>query len=244
MTIRVNLCFWLIRPIREITGPSAKWALGLGQGKHRRWTVFDQLIEIAGIVLIPMIPALILYAVLPSQATVSGPFKGLNIRLQGAFGGYFLLVLVVVGVVVERRLSETRLSANLYPKYETWEVVGFVKFPHDLEDENLDLLEILLVPTPGGPDGKLDADHKVQFSVQIPVKRTGPAPDSYEIPFNSIAFDYPNFHSSNLQFKEQFIQHERDVDTELGQITITDPIELIAKSAVPEGREEVEATAQ
>lgn len=198
-----------------------------------------QLIEVAGIVLIPMIPALILYAVLPSRATVSGPFKGLNIRLQGAFGGYFVLVLVVVGVVMEQRFSD-----DPWPKYETWEVVGFVKFPHDLEDENLDLLEILLVPTPGGPDGKLDADHKVQFSVEIPVMRTGPAPDSYEIPFNSIAFDYPNFHSSNLRFKEQFIQYERDVDTDLGQITVTDPIELIAKSAVPEGREEVEATAQ
>ncbi len=75
------------------------------------------LIEIAVIVLSPMIPALILYAVLPSRATVSGPFKGLNIRLQGAFGGYFVLVLVVVGVVMEQRLSD-----DPWPRYETWKM--------------------------------------------------------------------------------------------------------------------------
>jgi hypothetical protein len=44
--------------------------------------------------LIPLIPAYILYKTLPAETSVSGPFQGLKINLSGAFGGYFLLVLI------------------------------------------------------------------------------------------------------------------------------------------------------
>jgi hypothetical protein len=43
------------------------------------------------VVLLPIIPAYILYKTLPSRTKVSGPFKGLNIQLTGAFTGYTLL---------------------------------------------------------------------------------------------------------------------------------------------------------
>ena len=44
--------------------------------------------------LVPLIPAYILYKTLPAETSVSGPFQGLKINLSGAFGGYFLLVLI------------------------------------------------------------------------------------------------------------------------------------------------------
>ena len=44
--------------------------------------------------LIPLVPAYILYKTLPAETSVSGPFQGLKINLSGAFGGYFLLVLI------------------------------------------------------------------------------------------------------------------------------------------------------
>jgi hypothetical protein len=53
---------------------------------------------LAAILLLPLIPAFLLYKFLPSKTNVSGPFKGLNLKLTGAFGGYFLLVLTAVGV--------------------------------------------------------------------------------------------------------------------------------------------------
>ena len=53
---------------------------------------------LGGILLLPLIPAFILYKFLPSKATVTGPFKGLNLKLSGSFGGYFLLVLVSSGI--------------------------------------------------------------------------------------------------------------------------------------------------
>src|SRR5450432_330204 len=53
---------------------------------------------LAAVLLLPLIPAFLLYKFLPSRTNVSGPFKGLNLKLTGAFGGYFLLVLTAVGV--------------------------------------------------------------------------------------------------------------------------------------------------
>ena len=53
---------------------------------------------LAAVMLLPLIPAFLLYKFLPSRTSVSGPFKGLNIKLTGAFGGYFLLVLTSIGI--------------------------------------------------------------------------------------------------------------------------------------------------
>lgn len=55
-------------------------------------------IILAAILLVPLIPAYIIYKFLPvgkvEDTDVSGPVKGLNLKLKGAFAGYFLLVLV------------------------------------------------------------------------------------------------------------------------------------------------------
>lgn len=50
------------------------------------------------IMLVPLVPAFILYKYLPSKTNVAGPFKGLNLKLSGAFGGYFLLVIIAAGI--------------------------------------------------------------------------------------------------------------------------------------------------
>src|SRR5579863_6081769 len=56
-------------------------------------TIFISLIII---ILLPILPAYILFAALPSRADVTGPFHGLEIKLGGAFAGYFLLVVLVI----------------------------------------------------------------------------------------------------------------------------------------------------
>src|SRR6185436_7938836 len=77
----------------------------------------DELVLIAFAILIPITPAYILYKALPSDAKVAGPFRGLNIRLSGAFGGYFLLVLLIFGFHYSQPNSQ----------YEVWEVRGQIK---------------------------------------------------------------------------------------------------------------------
>lgn len=52
-------------------------------------------LTLAAILLLPVIPAYILYKFLPASETdVSGPYQGLSLKLKGAFAGYFLLVIV------------------------------------------------------------------------------------------------------------------------------------------------------
>ena len=77
----------------------------------------DSIIHITVGILLPIIPAYILYKTLPAKTTVTGPFKGLNVQLGGAFGGYFLLVLVILGF----------FSTQPKPtSYEIWRVKGQV----------------------------------------------------------------------------------------------------------------------
>jgi hypothetical protein len=53
---------------------------------------------LSAVLLLPLIPAFLLYRFLPSKTSVAGPFKGLSVKLTGAFGGYFLLVLISTGL--------------------------------------------------------------------------------------------------------------------------------------------------
>jgi hypothetical protein len=56
-------------------------------------------LALAAILLLPIIPAYILYKFLPASETdVSGPYQGLSLKLKGAFAGYFLLVLIAVAL--------------------------------------------------------------------------------------------------------------------------------------------------
>jgi hypothetical protein len=63
------------------------------------------------LLLLPLVPAFIIYKFLPSKTVVKGPFKGLNINLTGAFGGYFLLVIISIGLIYT--LRKDKLSAEL-----------------------------------------------------------------------------------------------------------------------------------
>ncbi|TAD81907.1 MAG: hypothetical protein EAY75_16980 [Bacteroidetes bacterium] len=54
---------------------------------------------LAAILCMPILPAFIIYKFLPeSETQVDGPYSKLNLKLKGAFAGYFLLVIVGVGL--------------------------------------------------------------------------------------------------------------------------------------------------
>ena len=85
------------------------------------------------VLLIPLIPAMLLYKFLPSKTAVDGPFKGLNIKLSGAFSGYFLLVLLAISIsVMVSRSENTKLHEQLdqlkalNANYQDWEITGKV----------------------------------------------------------------------------------------------------------------------
>ena len=77
---------------------------------------YELLFHLSTILLIPLIPAFILYKFLPSKTMITGPFKGLNLNLTGAFGGYFLLVLISISLtyfVLKNQLMEQVKESQL-----------------------------------------------------------------------------------------------------------------------------------
>jgi hypothetical protein len=90
---------------------------------------------LAAVLLLPLIPAFLLYKFLPSKTSVSGPFKGLDIKLTGAFGGYFLLVLTAIGVffpllkneqakVIEQQNEKIKQLENSMSSHQQWVMKG------------------------------------------------------------------------------------------------------------------------
>jgi hypothetical protein len=107
---------------------------------------YNLILTLASVLIIPLIPALIIYKYLPSKTAVKGPFKGLNINLTGAFGGYFLLVIIALGLTYSAIYNQNKdklkeslitidklnaridgLNAGIFAeksKYRQWKVVG------------------------------------------------------------------------------------------------------------------------
>jgi hypothetical protein len=92
---------------------------------------------LAAVLLLPLIPAFLLYKFLPSKTNVSGPFKGLTLKLTGAFGGYFLLVLISVGVffpllkndqakVIEQQNEKIKQLENTISNHQQWVMKGYI----------------------------------------------------------------------------------------------------------------------
>jgi hypothetical protein len=77
------------------------------------------LFYIALIVLLPMVPAIAIFKLLPSRAAVTGPFKGLKINLGGAFAGYFVLLVLLLSVF---------RTPPAEGRSQIWRVKGRVRF--------------------------------------------------------------------------------------------------------------------
>jgi hypothetical protein len=90
---------------------------------------------LAAVLLLPLIPAFLLYKFLPSKTNVSGPFKGLNLKLTGAFGGYFLLVLTSIGIffpllkneqakLIDQQNEKIKQLENTLSSHQQWTMKG------------------------------------------------------------------------------------------------------------------------
>jgi len=78
----------------------------------------NQLIVLSAIVLLPLIPAFILFKTLKSSAQVDGPLGGLKVSLGGAFGGYVALTVFIATYFAHM------------PHVTTWRVKGELQFPN------------------------------------------------------------------------------------------------------------------
>src|SRR5437762_1275655 len=81
--------------------------------------VDNTLVILAALVLLPLIPAFVLFKALRSKGSVSGPLGSFKIALGGAFGGYFALT-VFVSTFYAQTLAK--------PDVEEWTVSGSFQF--------------------------------------------------------------------------------------------------------------------
>jgi len=74
------------------------------------------LITFMVLIIIPIVPAYVLFKALPASAEVTGPLQGLGLKLGGAFAGYFaLLVLTFVELPRVRHHTKTEPLSPLRP---------------------------------------------------------------------------------------------------------------------------------
>ena len=129
------------------------------------------LIYICFSLLAPLIPSLVIYKMLPvSNAEVSGPFHGLQIKLGGAFAGYFLLVFLSILFL---------RSSPAPPTYEVWEIQG--KFRLDSSGEiDPEMHPISIIP----PFADITRKGHFALLVAVPRKPNG------ELKFPALQFEY------------------------------------------------------
>jgi hypothetical protein len=100
--------------------------------------VDSNLIYFVALILVPIIPAFVLFKFLPSTAVASGPFQGLKINVGGGFGGYFLILLISYPFIVSLTNS---VSA------QKWTIVGTIS-SHGPQEVD----EITVHPPVSNPD--------------------------------------------------------------------------------------------
>jgi hypothetical protein len=113
------------------------------------------------ILLLPLIPAFVLFRFLPSSADVEGPFKGLTIKLGGAFAGY------VVTVLLSWQVAESLLK----PMWsDNWDVVAQITFDSGSGSHPPPTQAVVLVKP---PTAEIEPSGSVQMMVPIPRVHTG-----------------------------------------------------------------------
>jgi hypothetical protein len=117
--------------------------------------------------ILPLIPAFIIFKLLPSTTIVRGPFKGLNIDLSGAFASYFLLFIISMPIM--------KKLINKEDLYEVWNVKGKVidgqtSLPIDLsQNPHLVVQPPDKVHNTGDFSFKIIAERKGESSIVFPI---------------------------------------------------------------------------
>jgi hypothetical protein len=93
------------------------------------------------VILLPIIPAFILFKALPSLGSVDGKLQGMEIKLGGAFAGYFAVVLLIVA----------NHNVLIPVQYQLWTVTGQVVDENGRPIDPLAYKNISLEPNPLTP---------------------------------------------------------------------------------------------
>jgi hypothetical protein len=125
-------------------------------------SVWNALLIMAAVLLVPALPAVAIYKLLPDQRVfVKGNFAGLRLNATGAFGGYVFLVLVAATIV------RSDLSSERTTEYDTWQVTGNVRLADS--SDSIRQATITLIPP---LQTFVVTGARAQFSFYTPMQRT------------------------------------------------------------------------
>ncbi len=147
----------------------------------------ERIISIFVIVLCPLLPAFILFKFLPTEAKVEGPWQGLKIKLGGAFGGYFLLVLLVLGyfysagqdriddAVSSAKNELAKAQASFERQWKVYTITGKWKVAggQNLSQEQINSLQLVLHPEAS----RINNDQSFTAKVTVGLKQDNITPD-------------------------------------------------------------------
>jgi hypothetical protein len=159
------------------------------------------LVFLSVVVLLPMVPAMVLFKVLPSTADASGPFQGLTIKLGGAFAGYFILLVLLLTVF--RTPPAARGT-------QVWRVIGTVGFKGGRKDIPFENIRFSLFPPTQRVTTEGDFDIKVLATVA----------DDGELEFPNLRLEAPGYLPVALSLEKERL------DTVRQKIKIERKIEL------------------
>lgn len=127
------------------------------------------LLMLTVVILLPILPAYLLFKLLPSRSDVSGPLQGLEIKLGGAFGGYFILVVLVLSQL--SNIKETVKEAPRPVEDPVWRVEGQIVDEQGQPIEPLGAADIQL--TPRSLEVEPNGYFQATFATNLPPVGTG-----------------------------------------------------------------------
>lgn len=170
--------------------------------------------ELICAILLPLIPAYILYKGLRSTATISGPFQGFKLHLSGAFAGYFILVVAIF-----------HFSPLFHPqRYQVWEVKGHLNLDPVAPDPSSVKPRITVEP----PFQNIYDDGRFDMEIVTVPGETG------QIKFPTLVIQHPDYQSvsidlnnENAGYGEQPVKFTRDQKNQA--IILQDGIHLVKR---------------
>lgn len=137
--------------------------------------ITGNLVYIAAAVLLPLIPAYVLYRSLPLGSSIGGPLGGLKLKLSGAFAGYFALVVIVLAFLYSRPASCPQVAPCPECKREPYTVYTVRGVLKPIPDEDLTTnTSLTLYP-------RVEILNNGYFQFEVPVEKDRASIRSLEI---------------------------------------------------------------